>query len=132
MRGLVKAWQRTQLAGYINKYLQIMRLCSERRLAPMDSWIGQSGLRSLDVLIDGRHGRHMMKQRTRSAGSRREVVDIAFQVVGAASVSKRHELERLYRDVRTGPLHPPNSDAVLEAIGAAALGLGPGQPAVGR
>jgi alkylation response protein AidB-like acyl-CoA dehydrogenase len=52
----------------------------------------------------------------------REVVDIAVQVVGAASVSKRHELERLFRDVRTGSLHPPNTDAVLEAIGATALG----------
>jgi len=63
--GLVKDWQRTQLAGYISKSLQIMRLsCSERRLAPLDSWIGQSGLRSLDVLIDGRHGRQMTKQRT--------------------------------------------------------------------
>ena len=62
---LVKDWQRTQLAGYISKSLQIMRLsCSERRLASLGSWIGQSGLRSLDVLIDGRHGRHMTKQRT--------------------------------------------------------------------
>ena len=52
----------------------------------------------------------------------REVVEIAVQVVGAASVSKRHELERLYRDVRTGSLHPPNTDAVLEIIGAVALG----------
>jgi alkylation response protein AidB-like acyl-CoA dehydrogenase len=52
----------------------------------------------------------------------REVVDIAVQVVGAAAVSRRHELERLYRDVRTGSLHPPNTDAVLEAIGAVALG----------
>jgi alkylation response protein AidB-like acyl-CoA dehydrogenase len=32
------------------------------------------------------------------------------------------ELERLLRDVRTGSLHPPNTDAVLEAIGATALG----------
>src|ERR1700704_4564358 len=63
--GLVKDWQRTQLAGYISKSLQVMRLsCSERRLAPLDSWIGQSGLRSLDVLIDGRPRGHMTKQRT--------------------------------------------------------------------
>jgi alkylation response protein AidB-like acyl-CoA dehydrogenase len=54
----------------------------------------------------------------------REVVDVAVQVVGASSVSKRHELERLYRDVRTGSLHPPNTDAVLEIIGAVALGQG--------
>jgi len=54
----------------------------------------------------------------------REVVDVAVQVVGASSVSKRHELERFYRDVRTGSLHPPNTDAVLEIIGAVALGQG--------
>ncbi|TDY06237.1 alkylation response protein AidB-like acyl-CoA dehydrogenase [Mycolicibacterium litorale] len=52
----------------------------------------------------------------------RSVVDTAVQVVGAAAVSRSHELERLYRDVRTGSLHPPNSDAVLTAIGAVALG----------
>jgi alkylation response protein AidB-like acyl-CoA dehydrogenase len=53
----------------------------------------------------------------------REVVDTAVQVVGAAAVSKRHELERLYRDIRTGSLHPPNTDTVLEAIGAVAVGI---------
>ncbi|MGU3499809.1 acyl-CoA dehydrogenase family protein [Mycobacterium sp. C31M] len=55
----------------------------------------------------------------------RDVVDTAVQVVGASAVSRRHELERLYRDVRTGSLHPPNSDAVLEAIGLTAVGLAP-------
>jgi alkylation response protein AidB-like acyl-CoA dehydrogenase len=53
----------------------------------------------------------------------KEVVDIAVQVVGASSVSRRNELERLYRDVRTGQLHPPNTDAVLDVIGRTALGL---------
>lgn len=53
----------------------------------------------------------------------REVVDIATQVVGASFVARGQELERLYRDVRTGSLHPPNTDAVLEALGASALGL---------
>ncbi|WP_245839757.1 acyl-CoA dehydrogenase family protein [Mycobacterium aquaticum] len=53
----------------------------------------------------------------------REVVDIAVQVVGASAVSKHSELERLYRDVRTGTLHPPNTDAVLESLGAITLGL---------
>ena len=60
-----------------------------------------------------------------STTTARQVVDTAIQVVGAASVSRRHELERLYRDVRTGSLHPPNTDAVLEALGSAALGRGP-------
>jgi alkylation response protein AidB-like acyl-CoA dehydrogenase len=55
----------------------------------------------------------------------RRVVDVAVQIVGAASVSRRHELERLYRDVRTGTLHPPNSDAVFDVVGRSALGLFP-------
>jgi alkylation response protein AidB-like acyl-CoA dehydrogenase len=53
----------------------------------------------------------------------RQVVDVAVQVAGASSVSKRSELERLYRDVRTGSLHPPNTDLVLDIIGKTALGL---------
>src|SRR5260370_18920241 len=63
--GLVKDWHRTQLASYISKSLQIMRLsCSDRRLAPLDSWIGPSGLRILDDLIPGRHGRNITNQMT--------------------------------------------------------------------
>jgi alkylation response protein AidB-like acyl-CoA dehydrogenase len=54
----------------------------------------------------------------------REVTDIAVQVAGASSLSRRHELQRLYRDVRTGSLHPPNTDAVLEIVGATVLGRG--------
>ncbi|WP_067688965.1 acyl-CoA dehydrogenase family protein [Nocardia jejuensis] len=55
----------------------------------------------------------------------KQVVDIAVQVVGASSVSRRNKLERLYRDVRTGQLHPPNTDAILDVIGRTALGLLP-------
>jgi hypothetical protein len=81
--GLVKDWQRTQLAGYISKSLQIMRLsCSERRLAPLDSWIGQSGLRSLDVLIDGRHGRHI---RNKGRLARRPYADLSVTAYLAAT-----------------------------------------------
>ncbi|WP_116953659.1 acyl-CoA dehydrogenase family protein [Jiangella endophytica] len=55
----------------------------------------------------------------------RTVVDLAVQVVGAGAVSRSNELERLYRDVRTGSLHPPNTDAVLDIVGRIALGLLP-------
>jgi alkylation response protein AidB-like acyl-CoA dehydrogenase len=48
------------------------------------------------------------------------LVDIAVQVVEASSVSRRHELERLYRDVRTVRCIR-RTDAVLEGIGAAAM-----------
>lgn len=53
--------------------------------------------------------------------SARQVVDTAVQVVGASSVARTNELERLYRDVRTGSLHPPNTDAVLDVIGRFAV-----------
>jgi len=53
----------------------------------------------------------------------RRVVDLATKVAGAASLFKRHELERLYRDVRSGPFHPPNTDATLDIIGKTYLGV---------
>jgi alkylation response protein AidB-like acyl-CoA dehydrogenase len=83
----------------------------------------------LDVVTAPSHGTwaalRAMAAKEFVTATAREVVDTAVQVVGAASVAKRHELERLYRDVRTGSLHPPNTDAVLEALGAAAVGLSP-------
>ncbi|AEV85656.1 acyl-CoA dehydrogenase [Actinoplanes sp. SE50] len=57
-----------------------------------------------------------------TTGTARQVVDIAVQVAGASAVSRTNELERLYRDVRTGTLHPPNSDAILDVVGRTAVG----------
>jgi alkylation response protein AidB-like acyl-CoA dehydrogenase len=42
---------------------------------------------------------------------------------GAGSIHKRRELERLYRDVRAGAFHPPNSDAVRDLVERSVLGL---------
>jgi alkylation response protein AidB-like acyl-CoA dehydrogenase len=53
----------------------------------------------------------------------RAVTDLALEIAGAGSISRRNELERLYRDVRAGSFHPPNSDAVRELIGKTVLGL---------
>jgi alkylation response protein AidB-like acyl-CoA dehydrogenase len=55
------------------------------------------------------------------AGQR--ATELAGEIAGAASIHKRNELERLYRDVRAGGFHPPNSDASLSLIGQFALGL---------
>ncbi|WP_260853851.1 acyl-CoA dehydrogenase family protein [Paraburkholderia sp. BCC1886] len=51
------------------------------------------------------------------------VVDLSLQIAGAGALSKRAELERLYRDVRAGAFHPPNADASHEVIGQAWLGI---------
>jgi alkylation response protein AidB-like acyl-CoA dehydrogenase len=53
----------------------------------------------------------------------KKIVDRAFDVVGGAGLMKRNELERLYRDVRAGTLHPANSMLVHEIVGKTALGV---------
>lgn len=55
--------------------------------------------------------------------SAREVVDSALSVVGAGGLHRSGEIERLYRDVRSGVFHPPNSEAVRDVVGRTALGL---------
>jgi alkylation response protein AidB-like acyl-CoA dehydrogenase len=52
-----------------------------------------------------------------------EVVTQAMQVVGGTSMLRRHPLERWYRDVRAGTLHPFTHFWLLEMIGKLALGM---------
>ena len=53
----------------------------------------------------------------------RRVVDLATDVVGAGSLLRRNALERLVRDVRSGPFHPPNTVATHDVIGKSYLGV---------
>jgi alkylation response protein AidB-like acyl-CoA dehydrogenase len=53
----------------------------------------------------------------------KKIVDRAFDVYGGAAMFKRSELERLYRDVRAGTIHPANSMLVHEIVGKSALGV---------
>ncbi len=53
----------------------------------------------------------------------RTVTDLALEIAGAGALHRRNELERLYRDVRAGSFHPPNTDAVRAYVGSFALGL---------
>lgn len=50
------------------------------------------------------------------------VTSRAIQCVGGRSAHKRYPLERLFRDVRTATLMPPNLDRCLEVVGKAELG----------
>ena len=52
-----------------------------------------------------------------------DVVNKAFEIVGGAALAKRLPLERYYRDVRAGPIHPMSSYGALELIGKHAYGL---------
>ncbi len=52
-----------------------------------------------------------------------EVSAKAIQVTGGRSVRKTMPLERIFRDIRTSTLMPPNVDRCLEMIGRAEFGL---------
>jgi len=58
------------------------------------------------------------------------VTSRCLQTAGGRSAHKSMPLERLFRDVRTATLMPPNADRALEVVGRAELGVSdePSQP----
>lgn len=55
-------------------------------------------------------------------------VDKSFRMVGGSGLYRRLPIERMFRDVQAGPLHPPTNDLALEGLGRAALGIPPDSP----
>ncbi len=51
------------------------------------------------------------------------VTEAALRVAGGPSLSPDLPLERHFRDVRAGLMHPPSGDAALELVGRHALGV---------
>jgi len=51
------------------------------------------------------------------------VVDTAFELSGGFGISKKNELERLFRDARLGRIHPANASLSRELIAKLALGI---------
>ena len=52
------------------------------------------------------------------------VTSMAIQTVGGRSAHKSLPLDRIFRDIRTCTLMPPNPDRALEIIGRAELDVG--------
>ena len=52
-------------------------------------------------------------------------VERCFRMVGGSGLYRRLPMERMFRDVQAGPLHPPSNDLALEGLGRAALGIPP-------
>jgi alkylation response protein AidB-like acyl-CoA dehydrogenase len=52
-------------------------------------------------------------------------VEKSFRMVGGSGLYRRLPIERMFRDVQAGPLHPPTNDLAIEGIGRAALGIAP-------
>lgn len=53
------------------------------------------------------------------------VVERCFRMVGGSAMYRRLPIERMFRDVQAGPLHPPTNDLALEGLGRSALGIEP-------
>ena len=51
------------------------------------------------------------------------VTEAALRLAGGSSLSPELPLERHFRDVRAGLMHPPSGDAALELVGRRSLGL---------
>lgn len=49
------------------------------------------------------------------------VTDKALKVAGGASITSALSLERHFRDVRAGPMHPPSGDTALELVGKSVI-----------
>lgn len=52
-----------------------------------------------------------------------DVVNKAIDMVGGSALARRFPLERYYRDVRSGPIHPIGGYDALEVIGKHAFGI---------
>ena len=63
----------------------------------------------------------------RAVEGAKRVVDLAITVSGGGGLFRRSELERLYRDVRAGGIHPANSLLVHEIVGKTVLGIDLGE-----
>ncbi|MGD9701441.1 MAG: acyl-CoA dehydrogenase family protein [Acidimicrobiia bacterium] len=75
-----------------------------------------------------RWGAQIVSAKWRAVTAAKRVVDLALDVVGGGAMSRRHELERLYRDVRCGGFHPANDALTHEMVGKIALGIADEQP----
>lgn len=52
-----------------------------------------------------------------------QALDVCMGMAGGSAMYRRLPLERMYRDVRAGPLHPPTNDLSEEGLGKLALGI---------
>ncbi|MEM7737497.1 MAG: acyl-CoA dehydrogenase family protein [Deinococcota bacterium] len=52
-----------------------------------------------------------------------QVTEQCLKIAGGASIGRELPLERYFRDVRAGIMHPPSGDTALELVGKAVLGV---------
>jgi alkylation response protein AidB-like acyl-CoA dehydrogenase len=52
-----------------------------------------------------------------------EVCDLAMRLIGGSTFRRGHEIERLFRDSKSGPFHPLTTDQEYDLLGKLELGL---------
>ena len=57
-----------------------------------------------------------------------EMLDLAMQIAGSSGFHRRNPLERMYRDVRAGTVHPAINLDTEELVGTVAPGVPPPVP----
>ncbi|CAN5896823.1 acyl-CoA dehydrogenase family protein [soil metagenome] len=85
-------------------------------VATAAAWRGDEDERA-DFLVRAASAKHVAVETALN------VTDKALRVAGAAGIDKGLALERYFRDVRGGLMHPPSGDAALELVGRRALSL---------
>ena len=110
--------------GYANRQIATALVISPHTAEHhVEHILARLGLASRGVDHGGLWPSKLVSAKYHAVEAAKQIVDRAFDVTGGAGLFKRHELERLYRDVRSGTVHPANRLLVHEIVGKSALGV---------
>lgn len=97
----------------------------QRQLGEMEVRLRSTKLYLIDTARRWQDGErdfsHIISAKHLAVEAALAVTDQALRVAGGASLSPDLPLERHFRDVRAGLMHPPSGDLALEAVGRAAI-----------
>ncbi len=101
-------------------------LAAEMDIGLKAAWAFQRDLAAQLVDPEAREDQHVVDAVAMQYFCMRTAVDVvnkAIDMVGGAALAKRLPLERYYRDVRAGPIHPLGGFDALEVVGKHAFGI---------
>jgi alkylation response protein AidB-like acyl-CoA dehydrogenase len=101
-------------------------LAAEMDIALHAGWAWQSRIAERLIDINNRDDATIVEAVSMQYFCMKSAIDVvgkAVDMVGGAALARRLPLERYYRDVRAGPMHPISGFDALELIGKHAFGL---------
>jgi alkylation response protein AidB-like acyl-CoA dehydrogenase len=94
-----------------------LRLETDRTRALLDDTLGALGAGRPDAML------RVLEVKAAAAESAIQVTDLAMKVCGGAAFRKDLGIERRFRDARAARVMAPTTDALLDFVGRATLGL---------